>query len=332
MRPAAVMSARLPRLRGRVWLLGLLAWIAPAIVLANTIGLLLSGQGGGYAEALEAVSAEVRKLPGSRVVSGLTPNAGSPGGAGTTAAAGALPDDFAGVQLVIAVGTRAAQHLLRVPELRVPVLCLLVPRSSYETLVSGLRAADARRVSAVFLDQPLARQIELIRQALPGLNRVGTVTGPDSARELDRLQQAIEARGIKLVSERVARDSELFPALSRVMSDSDVFLALPDSRVINSDTAQNLLLTSYRLRSPVIGYSAAYVRAGAFAAVFSTPQQMGLQAGEIARAYLRSPVLPAPQYPRNFSVAVNRQVSRSLGLEPDEDTVLRDRIQRSERE
>lgn len=331
MRPAAVMSARLPRLRGRVWLLGLLAWIAPATVLANTIGLLLSGQGGGYAEALEAVSAEVRKLPGSRVVSGLTPNAGPPG-TGATAAAGVLPDDFAGVQLVIAVGTRAAQHLLRVPELRVPVLCLLVPRSSYETLVSGLRAADARRVSAVFLDQPLARQIELIRQALPGLNRVGTVTGPDSARELDRLQQAIEARGIKLVSERVARDSELFPALSRVMSDSDVFLALPDSRVINSDTAQNLLLTSYRLRSPVIGYSAAYVRAGAFAAVFSTPQQMGLQAGEIARAYLRNPVLPAPQYPRNFSVAVNRQVSRSLGLEPDEDTVLRDRIQRSERE
>ena len=44
------------------------------------------------------------------------------------------------------------------------------------------------------------------------------------------------------------------------------------------------------------------------------------------------PVLPAPQYPRNFSVAVNRQVSRSLGLEPEEDTVLRDRIQRSERE
>ncbi len=301
-------------------LLGVVLWLACGLARANMVGVVLSGSGGSYGEAIDALSAEIRRLPGARVVSTVIGASPAP----------ALPEEFSGAQLLVAVGTRAAQQLLRAGDLRVPVLCLLVPRSSYETLVSGLRGTDARRVSAVYLDQPLSRQVELIRQALPGLGRVGSVVGPDSARELDRLQAALEGRGLKLVSERVSRDSELFPALSRVMGDSDVFLALPDSRVVNPDTAQNLLLTSYRLRTPVIGYSAAYVRAGAFAAVFSTPAQMAAQAGEIARSFLRSPTLPAPQYPRVFLVSINRQVARSLGLDPDDDNLIRERIGRAE--
>ncbi|MFO1199731.1 MAG: ABC transporter substrate binding protein [Burkholderiaceae bacterium] len=315
-------------------LVGLL--LAPVAALADSIAVLLSGQGGGYAEVVEAIQTEVRKSPGHRVV---------------TATVGTAPsDEFAQAAptLLVAVGTRAAEAALRAADPRVPVLCVLLPRSSYETLLAATRSApgrpgearadetrasgDPRKVSAVFLDQPHARQIELIRQALPGLARVGLVAGPDSAREIERVQAAAERRGLKVVAERVSRDTELFQALQRVMTDSDVFLALPDPRVVTSESAQNLLITSYRLRSPVIGYSAAYVRAGALAAVYSTPAQIGTQAGEIARAVLRGAPLPAPQAPRAFAVAVNRQVARSLGIEIDDDTALRERIARQERD
>lgn len=315
-------------------LVGLL--LAPVAVFADSIAVLLSGQGGGYTEVVDAIQAEVRKSPGHRVV---------------TATVGTAPsEEFAQAAptLLVAVGTRAAEAALRAADPRVPVLCVLLPRASYEALLAATRpaaarpgearaeesraAGDARRVSAVFLDQPHARQIELIRQALPGLARVGLVVGPDSAREIERVQAAAERRGLKVVAERVSRDTELFQALQRVMTDSDVFLALPDPRVVTPESAQNLLITSYRLRSPVIGYSAAYVRAGALAAVYSTPAQIGTQAGEIARGVLRGAPLPAPQAPRAFAVAVNRQVARSLGLEIDDDAALRERIARQERE
>ena len=119
---------------------------------------------------------------------------------------------------------------------------------------------------------------------------------------------------------------------SRKVKPGDVFLALPDPRVINADTAQNVLLTSFRMRRPVVGYSAAYVRAGALAAVYSTPQQIGTQTGQIVRAILGGSPLPAPQFPKQFSVSVNHKVARSMGLELDDDDVIRNRIAREERE
>jgi len=313
------------RLAALVWLaFTLLA--APAAALSETVGLLVSGEGGSYAEVTEAIQAELKSQPESRVRVAVV---------GTAAA-----DELAraGPRLLITVGTRAAQTALRAGDARLPLLSVLIPRASFEAMLVEARSiearagGEARRVSAVFLDQPAARQIELIRQALPTPTRIGVVFGPDSARDRERLQAAADAKRLNLVAETVTRDTELFPALQRVMADSDAFLALPDPRVVNADTAQNLLLTSFRMRRPVIGYSWAYVRAGALAAVYSTPAQIGAQAGRIARTVLRGGAMPAPQFPAEFSVSVNRQVARSLGVEVDDESAIRERIARQERE
>ena len=290
---------------------------------ANPVTLLLSAQGGGYTEVADAIQAELRKMPGVRVVTSVV------GASGSEDAPAPVP----GAQpITIAVGTRAMQTALRAGEPRGLLLSVLVPRSSYETLTAGLKPAESRRVTAVHLDQPFGRQLELIRQVLPGLNRVGIVLGPESARDADRLQAAADARGLRLTIERANRDSELFPALQRVMADSDVFLAVPDARVVNADTAQNLLLTSFRLRAPVVAWSAGYVRAGALAAVFTTPAQAGTQAGELTRTLLRGASVPPPQYPKAFTVSINRQLARSLGLEVDDEAQVRERMQRNDRE
>ena len=300
-----------------ILILALLFFAVPAM--ANTIGVLLSGQGGGYGEVLEALQTDLRRSPTLRIHSAVAAIGGQP------------PDEFNSAQLVVAVGARAAQIALRNAE-RVPVLCILIPRATFEALTAGMRATELRRVSAVFLDQPFNRQIELIRQIIPGANRVGVVVGTESSRDTDRLQQMLEVRGMRLTSERITRETELFPALQRVMTDADVFVALPDPRVLNSDTAQNVLLTSYRLRTPVVGYSAAYVRAGALAAIYSTPAQVGTQAAELVRGYFRNTTLPAAQSPKYFSVSINRQVARSLSIDVDEESLVRERIGRAEGE
>ncbi len=191
--------------------------------------------------------------------------------------------------------------------------------------------SGTRRISAIYLDQPLFRQLDLIRQALPKSSRLGIVLGPESARDAERLQILSEARGLTLTVERAQRDTALYPALQRALADTDVLLALPDPYVSNPETAQNVLLTSFRQRVPVIGFSAAYVRAGALAAVFSSPAQIGTEAGEIARQVYRGQVLGAAKYPRYFSVTINRQVANSLNLSLEDETTLRERLQKLER-
>jgi ABC-type uncharacterized transport system substrate-binding protein len=109
-------------------------------------------------------------------------------------------------------------------------------------------------------------------------------------------------------------------------------LALPDASIFNAGTIHNILLSALRARQPLIGFSEAYVRAGAVAAVYSMPRHVGRQAGEIAARALAGAPLPPPQYPRAFSVSVNHTVARALGLAVEEEGAIASRLQRMERE
>ena len=131
------------------------------------------------------------------------------------------------------------------------------------------------------------------------------------------LRRSAASVGLVLRVEQIGDEKQLIGALHRVMNDADVLLAVPDALVFNRHTAQNVLLTTYRMEKPVASYSRAYVTAGALLAVYSTPAQIGQQIGEELLAMQDKPgwPLPAPGYPRYFSVETNERVAHSLGLD-----------------
>lgn len=227
--------------------------------------------------------------------------------------------------LIVAIGTHAMEQVA--VDARVPVLNILVPRQSYES--TRLRAKhDSRQYSAIYLDQPLTRQLQLIKAALPNRDAVGVLLGPSSQDRLKPLQQAAREQKVGVSAEQVTTEEDIIPALKRLFTNADVLLALPDPLVFNKNTAQSLLLTSYRAQIPLIAYSKSYVNAGALAAVYSSPAQIGQHAAELlARALAAKPlVLPSVQYPKYFSVSVNYQVARSLGLTIEDEATLQKRI------
>jgi ABC-type uncharacterized transport system substrate-binding protein len=99
----------------------------------------------------------------------------------------------------------------------------------------------------------------------------------------------------------------LLNALRRLLSNSNVILAVPDAQIYNRNNISSILLTSYRQQVPLFGFSASYVKAGALAAVYSTPAQISQQVAEIISNLSSASSLPAPQYPRYFSVNTNPQ-------------------------
>lgn len=230
--------------------------------------------------------------------------------------------------MVVTLGTRALTAVLA-HESNAPVIAALVPRKAYE---SAIAAAPTRPVSAVFLDQPYARQLNLIRLMLPSRSRVGVLAGPEWDAQVSQLASTAREQRMTLVRETVSTPKDLHPALQRILGEADSILALPDSSVFNATTLPNVLLTTYRKQQPVFGFSPAYVRAGALAAVFSTPQQNARQAAEMVQRTLSSGILPQPQYPRAFWVSVNPTVARSLDLKVQEEAALVAELQKLERE
>ena len=225
-------------------------------------------------------------------------------------------------RLFVALGVRAATALAQSDE-RTPVLCTLLPRTSFERIVQESGRKASSQFSAIYLDQPLSRQLELVRQLLPQARRVGVLWGDASITQQGALEAAATSRGLRVVAARVGSGEALFPALQKVLDDADVLLALADPQIYHGGSIQNILLSSVRVRVPMVAFSPAYVKAGALAAVYATPTQIGHQAATLARAVLQGRGLPgAPQYSREFEISVNLPVAHALALSVDASAVL----------
>jgi hypothetical protein len=266
----------------------------------------LSDKGGVHAEAAQALRAELDKaFPGRvdwRIAHWIEFRSPHPA-----------------PQWIVAVGTAAQtalQQLFAADPSPPPLLAILVPRLAFERTAEAARLGSAS-LSAVFLDQPPARQMELIRLALPAVRKVGILVGEESKAHAPALEKAARDRGMDLVVAQVGPNG-LFAALQSVLADADVLLALPDPAVFNGQTAANILTAAYRRQLPLVGFSPAWVKAGALYSLYSTPAQMGAHGGEMLRLALSGRRLASPQWPREFVATVNQDVARSLGLSLDE--------------
>lgn len=233
--------------------------------------------------------------------------------------------------LVVAVGTKATELALARSD--VPVLAVMIPRMGYESLLErGGAQKRPKATSAIFLGQPWSRQMDFIRAALPGRRRVGLLYPPDMQEVIDTLRRSAAEQGLSITAQPLESAGMLFDTLEVVLNDSDLLLAIPDSVIYGSGNVRNILLTSYRHKIPMIGISQAYVNAGALGAIFSTPEQIaGQTAGAIA-SFARSGKLPDPQHPASFTISLNQQVARSLGIVLDSPEAIRERMAAKGRE
>ena len=302
------------------WSLAHSADVKPSV--RYTVLVLLSHQTSAYQEVVDGIREGMR--PSDGIVLQIEPMDNYLPRAGALDLA-ARPD------LIVTVGTEAARSMLQVVS-ETPICMILIPRATSEALVREYEQTPLtprRIISAVYIDQPFQRQLQLIRLTLPRSRSLGVVYGPLSRESEKQLKAVADADNWDLHAVSISRENELFSAFTRVLDNSDVLLALPDPLVYNQHTTQNILLETYRQRKPLIGYSHAYVAAGALAAVYSTPQQIGRQVGEhLAELHGRGAVsLPTPRYPKYFTVEVNQQVAQSLGLKVATATELQWKIE-----
>jgi ABC-type uncharacterized transport system substrate-binding protein len=223
-------------------------------------------------------------------------------------------------RVIVTLGVAAMNSMIQVAAWsKVPVVALLVPRANLEKLAD----AGHGRVTGVYFDQPFVRQMQFLRLAMPDRRRVGVLLGPGSSRYQGEIRQAVRRAGLEDVFQSVADREDLSPRLRDILAKSDVLLAVPDAVVHNNHTARHVLLASYRQGVPVVGYSSSFVKAGAAAALVSTPEQIGRQGAALAATLLAGGELPEPMPPEDFEVMVNASVSRSLDLALDAEVLTR---------
>lgn len=269
---------------------------------AIDVVVVLSERGPGYLEATEVMVAELGRA-------GLTVSDTDVRSANSVATALAQQTP----RVIVTLGYESLRQVLEARP-RVPVLAALIPRSGFERLLRD-HASVRPAVAALYLDQPIGRQMDVIRLAFGAGHRVAVLLGPESSWQRSLLTASAGAQGFSLQLAEVGASQTVAHALADVLDGADVLLALPDTQVYNATTVGNVLMSSYRARVPVLAFSPAYVRAGATLSLHSTPVQVGQQVALMVRQHLQAGAVLTNQYPADFAITVNERVARSLDLD-----------------
>lgn len=231
------------------------------------------------------------------------------------------------VDLIVTVGVKAADWVA--DRTTLPMLAAMIPSTSYADLRA--KRQDAKQTSAIYLDQPWARQVGLLRAALPERRKIGVLYSQLARLEISPLRAALVDQGDQLIAKQTGNETSLFADLESVLAGSEVLLAVADSGIYNGNTIRNILLSSYRRGIPLVGFSPSYVKAGALCAVFSTPEHLAEQARDSTLSFAKSRKLSDAQFPVLYSIAVNQEVARTLGITLGSVESLRAQIEKSSR-
>lgn len=238
------------------------------------------------------------------------------------------------IDYAIAVGVKPTHFTLKLNP-AYPVLYTLVPERTFEVIASQEKPVGAHghdQDYVIYLGQSASRQLALSEVVTGRKCIVGVVTGEYSSHEAQTLEKVARDRDVDLVVKRASTKDMAIDDFRQVLKQSDVYLALYDTEILNRHNAKWLLYMAYQMNKPVIGFSPSYTHAGAVASIFSTPEQIGQQSAEWVMDMLANRPMAHRSYPKYFTITTNPDIQRNLRLENLSPEQIANLIRRKERE
>lgn len=220
--------------------------------------------------------------------------------------------------LVVAIGTPPLVALLAAAPRHLPVVFCYC--SNPWGAGAGYSASQhLAHVTGTVTTTPVGEQLQLARQLLPGLSRVGVIYNPaepNSSFEVELLAQAADQQRLQLLREAVNAVADLPEAFARLQAGGlQALIKVGD--YVTLEGFQQLAARALKARLPLIGVDPADAAvAGCLAVVGWDPRRDGEWAGGLAAQVLRgrSPALIPIQQPGPAGLWLNVGTARRLGM------------------
>jgi|PlaIllAssembly_1097288.scaffolds.fasta_scaffold40186_2 putative ABC transport system substrate-binding protein len=216
------------------------------------------------------------------------------------------------IDLIFTLGNSATASALE-RSMNVPIIFGLVLRAD-KTIKPG-------RATGVTLEFPLETQIEMLRRILPAARTIGVLYNPKENQEIiDSAVKLFQKTGLKLNAQRVTVPQDLPAALDYMAKNVDVLWGIPDTLVLNAQTAKQILLFSYRNRIPLVGISPEWVKAGALYSLEWDFTDIGAQCGDMALKIMKGTSISTlpPASPRKVLYSVSAKTIRYMKVDVPE--------------
>lgn len=212
-------------------------------------------------------------------------------------------------RLILTIGTLATQTALREAD-DIPVIAGLVSN------LDDLR--KSKNATGVVLDFPIVTQFEWMHKLVPEIKIIGVLYNPkENQAKIDAAVQAAKKEGLTLLPKEVDTPRALPDALESLARDVDLLWGINDQLVLSPQTAEAILLFSFRSGVPFVGLSSSWVKAGALYALDRDYKDLGSQCGELAIKILQGtkPNALAIAPPRRILYSLNQKTADHMKLE-----------------
>jgi putative ABC transport system substrate-binding protein len=214
-----------------------------------------------------------------------------------------------GASPLLTIGSVATQAALQAEGEGPVIACMIVDEKVVRNAINA---------TGVSLDFSLETQFEWMKKFLPEGQTVGVLYNPsENQDQIAAAERVARGFGLRLAAREVERPQALPAALASLTDEADLLWGVTDQMVLSPQTAEAILLFSFRNRIPFTGLSESWVRAGALYALDRDYADIGAQCGELALKVLRGAkagTLP-PQRPRKLTYAVNLRTAEHLKVE-----------------
>jgi putative ABC transport system substrate-binding protein len=211
--------------------------------------------------------------------------------------------------VIVAVGSDAVHAVLARES-----PCKIVSTMTLEADGAGPTAQAGRVTAAVHLDIPIHTLIAELRKVFPERTRVGLIRNPGRG-GYPAPQSHTQPLDPGLQIADCTTADELLPVFLAFRKKVDFVVCLPDGALYNGATARPLIMASLENHLPIVGFSPAFLRAGAAVAIYPDYRAIGQQTADLVRRCLEPGDCASWETPRKIDMAVNAKVLRMLGME-----------------
>lgn len=192
------------------------------------------------------------------------------------------------------------------------------PLPTVAILVSNIQVQKNKSsiTTSIYANPPLARQVLLALELMGTEQPIGILfKNKQQLVQYNIEDVSLETWQRMKISLYFSDESEsIAHALLPLLANNQALVGIYDNNLYSPENIKTILISAYRQSIPLIGPSAAYLKAGALASTYSNIDDTALRLAEVLKQGLTSNSWPESDYNPYFQVGLNKQVGRSLNL------------------
>lgn len=245
---------------------------------------------------------------------------------GNTGTAAQIARKFIGdkADVLVGIATPTAQALVAGTK-QIPIVFTAVTDPVQAQLTPSWEASGTN-VTGVSDVLELNKQIELIKEIIPGVKKVGMVYNPGEANSVavvEAFKKLLPEHGLELLEAAAPRTVDVRNAALSLAGKVDVIYTNTDNNVVSAYEA--LAKVGNDTRTPLIASDTDSVKRGAIAAMGVDYYDLGVQTGRMVVRILEgeAPGSIAPQTSDNLQLFINVTAAEKQGVLLSEELLLR---------